>query len=92
MQDLLKNKIAPRKSERKKIRRKKKIRGRNSRRSSVRPVERHHMSIYSGTTWLGNVDQRGNEYTARSIRGKKIGCYATLTAAADAVSATAEAA
>jgi hypothetical protein len=86
------NKIAPRKSERKKNRRKKRIRRRNSRRTDARPVERHHLSIYSGTTWLGNVDQHGNEYTARSIRGKKIGCYATLTAAADAVSATAEAA
>jgi hypothetical protein len=92
MQDLLPLKKASRKSEREKIRRKKKIRGQNSRCSSARAVERHSLSVYSGTIWLGNVDQHGNEYTARSIRGKKIGCYATLTAAADAVSATAEAA
>lgn len=91
MQDLLKNK-APRKSGRKKIRQKKKIRGRNSRRSSVRPVERHHLSIYSGTTWLGNVDQRGDAYTGKTVAGRKIGVFGSLKVAADAVSDTAEAA
>ena len=54
MQDLLPHKKASRKSERKKIRRKKKIRGQNSRRSSARAVERHSLSVYSGTIWLGN--------------------------------------
>jgi hypothetical protein len=87
MQDLLPNKNAERKSQRKKICTKKKTRRRNSRRAAARPVERHSLSIYSGSTWLGNIEQRGNEYTAETIRGKRIGCFATLTAAANAVHA-----
>jgi hypothetical protein len=86
--DLIANKIRKRKSRREKIRRKRKIRGRNSRRSSARAVERHSLSVYSGTVWLGNVEQRDNEFTAKTIRGKKIGCFASLAAAANAVSVT----
>ena len=90
--DLLPKKIGKRKSARRKIRPKKKNTRGNSRRSPARAVERHSLSVYSGTVWLGNVEQRGNQFTAKSIRGKKIGCFGTLTAAADAVSAIAEAA
>ena len=85
MQDLLANKNAERKSQRKKICTKKKMRRRNSRRAAARPVERDSLSIYSGTIWLGNVEQRGNEFTAETVRGKRIGCFATLTAATNAV-------
>jgi hypothetical protein len=93
MQDLLPNKNAERKSQRKKIfTKKKKMRGRNSRRASTRPVERHSMSVYSGTLWLGSIEQVGDEFTAKTIKGKKIAVFANLKAAADAVSATAEAA
>jgi hypothetical protein len=92
MQDLLPNKNAPRNSERNKNRRKKKIRGRNSRHSSARAVERHSLSVYSGTIWLGSIEQVGDEFTAKTIKGKKIAVFGSLTAAADAVSAIAEAA
>jgi hypothetical protein len=88
MQDLLPPKNAERKSQRKKIRTKKKIRGRNSRLASARPVEQHSLAIYSGTTWLGDVEQRDNEFTAKTIRGKRIGCFASLAAPANAVSVT----
>jgi hypothetical protein len=84
-------KNAPRKSERKKIRRKKKIRGQNSRRSSARAVERHSLSVYSGTIWLGSTEQVGDEFTAKTIKGKKIGIFANLKLAADAISAKAAA-
>ena len=87
MQDLLPNKNAERKSARKKIRTKKKMHGRNSRRVSARPVERHSLSIYSGSIWLGNIEQLGNEFTAETVCGKRIGRFATLTAAANAVHA-----
>jgi hypothetical protein len=78
MQDLLPNKNAERKSQREKICTKKKTRRRNSRRAAARPVERHSLSIYSGSTWLGNIEQRGNEYTAETIRGKRIGRFAAF--------------
>jgi hypothetical protein len=48
--------------------------------------ERHLFSVYAGQSWLGNVEQRGDAFTARTIRGRKIGVYATLKVAADAVS------
>jgi hypothetical protein len=88
MQDLLPNNNAERKSQRKKHRSKKKIRGQDSRRASARAVERHQLSVYSGIIWLGDVNQHGNEFTAKTIRGKKIGCFASLAAAANAVSVT----
>ena len=86
------HKNAPRKSEREKIRRKKKIRGRNSRRSSARAVERHSLSVYSGTIWLGSIEQVGDKFIAKTTKGRKIPVFGSLTAAADAVSAIAEAA
>jgi hypothetical protein len=92
MQDLLPNKIALCKSARKKNRTKKKIRGRNSRGNSAHALERHLYSVYSGQIWLGNIDQRGNAYTAKTIRGKPIGTFDSLKGAAGAVSDTAEAA
>jgi hypothetical protein len=91
MQDLLPLKNAPRKSEREKIRRKKKIRRRNSRGSSARAVERHSLSVYSGTIWLGLIEQVGEEFTAKTITGKKIGIFGNLKLAADAMSAKAAA-
>lgn len=90
--DLLPKKIGKSKSARRKIRPKKKNARENPRRSPARGAERHSLSIYAGTTWLGNVEQRGDQFTATSIRGKKIGRFDSLTAAADAVSAIAEAA
>jgi hypothetical protein len=55
-------------------------------------TERHLFSIYSGQNWLGSVEQRGARFTARAISGKKLGAFDTLTLAADAVGAIAEAA
>jgi hypothetical protein len=92
MPDLLPTKNRKRKSARRKIRSKKKNPRGNSRRVSPRPLERHFLAIYAGTTWLGNVEQRGPEFVAKTVRGKKIGCFDSLTAAPDAVSAIAEAA
>src|SRR5262249_28200318 len=92
MQDLIKNKSPRRKTARRKIRAKKKNTPGNSRRPSGRAAERHSLSVYAGTTWLGNVEQRGDRFTAKSVGGKKIGCFDNLSAAADAVSAIAEAA
>jgi hypothetical protein len=86
--DLVPNKTTSRKSPRKKNRTKKKFRGRNCWRTSAQPVEQHSLAIYSGTTWLGDIEQHGNEFTAKTIRGKKIGCFASLAAAANAVSVT----
>jgi hypothetical protein len=90
--DLIANKIRKRKSRREKIRRKRKIRGRNSRRSSARAVERHSLSVYSGTIWLGSIEQVGDKFMAKTTKGRKIAVFGSLTAAADAVSAIAEAA
>jgi hypothetical protein len=90
--DLVPNKIRPRKTERKKNCAEKKIPGRNSPRPTARPVERHSLAVYSGTIWLGSIEQVGDEFTAKTIRGKKIAIFGNLKAAADAVSATAEAA
>jgi hypothetical protein len=92
MQDVIKNKSSQRKTARRKIRAKKKNTPGNSRRACGRAAERHLLSIYAGTTWLGNVEQRGDRFTAKSVRGKKIGCFDSLTSAADAVSAIGEAA
>jgi hypothetical protein len=78
MQDLLPNKNAPRKSERKKIRRKRKrLRG-NSPEVSKRAAERHSFAVYSGQNWLGSVEQRGDAFTAKTIKGKKIGIFQEL--------------
>jgi hypothetical protein len=38
------------------------------------------------------IEQVGDEFTAKTIKGKKIAVFGSLTAAADAVSAIAEAA
>jgi hypothetical protein len=92
MQDLLPLQNAPRKSEHEKIRRKKKIREQNSRRSSARAVERHSLSVYSGTIWLGSIEQVGDAFTAKTIKGKKIGIFGSLKLAADAISDVAGAA
>jgi hypothetical protein len=89
--DLIANKIGKRKSRREKIRRKRKIR-RNSSRSSARAVERHSLAVYSGTIWLGSIEQVGDAFTAKTIKGRKIAVFGSLTAAADAISDTAEAA
>ena len=89
--DLLPKKIGKRKSARRKIRPKKKIRGRNSRRSSAGAVERRSLSVYSGTIWLGLIEQVGEEFTAKTITGKKIGIFGNLKLAADAMSAKAAA-
>jgi hypothetical protein len=88
--DLIANKIGKRKSRREKIRRKRKIR-RNSRRSSARAVERHSLSVYSGTIWLGSIEQVCDEFTVKTIKGKKIGIFGNLKLAADAISAKAAA-
>ena len=88
--DLIANKIRKRKSRREKIRRKRKIR-RNSRRSSARAVERHSLSVYSGTIWLGSIEQVCDEFTVKTIKGKKIGIFGNLKLAADAISAKAAA-
>jgi hypothetical protein len=74
------------------IRRKRKIRGRNSHCSSARAVERHSLSVYSGTIWLGLIEQVGDQFTAKTIKGKKIGIFGNLKLAAGAISDTAEAA
>jgi phosphoheptose isomerase len=92
MQDLLPNKNAPRKSVRKKIRTKKKMHGRNCRSVSARAIERHSLSVYSGTIWLGSIEQVDEKFTAQTTKGKKIAVFGNLKAAADAVSAAAEAA
>jgi hypothetical protein len=92
MKDSLPNKNARRKSTREKIRRKKKNPRDDSRKASARAVERHSLSVYAGTVWLGNVEQVGDTFTARTIKNKKIAVFNSLKAAADAVSATAEAA
>jgi hypothetical protein len=89
--DLIANKIRKRKSRREKIRRKRKIRGRNSRRSSARAAERHSLSVYSGTIWLGSIEQVCDEFTVKTIKGKKIGIFGNLKLAADAISAKAAA-
>jgi len=92
VKDLMPNKNAPRKSERKKIRRKRKrLRG-NSPEVSKRAAERHSFAVYSGQNWLGSVEQRGDAFTAKTIKGKKIGIFGNLKRAADAISDTAEAA
>jgi hypothetical protein len=88
--DLIANKIGKRKSRREKIRRKRKIR-RNSRRSSARAVERHSLAVYSGTIWLGSIEQVCDEFTVKTIKGKKIGIFGNLKLAADAISAKAAA-
>jgi hypothetical protein len=78
-------------SERKKIRRKtKRLRG-NSPEVSKRAAERRSFSIYDGQNWLGSVEQRGDAFTAKTIKGKKIGIFANLKLAADAISAKAAA-
>lgn len=92
MKDLLSEKIGKRKHARGKIRPKKKNPRENSRRASARAVERHVLSVYSGTVWLGSIEQVGDAFTARTRRGRKIGVYRTLKVAADAVGDTAEAA
>jgi hypothetical protein len=92
MKDSLPNKIAQRKSKRGKIRRKKKIRERNCPQRLERAAERHSFTIYSGQNWLGSVEQRGDQFTARTNKNKKISVFDNLKAAADAVSNAAEAA
>ena len=92
MTKALPNKIGKRKHARRKIRPKRKNPRENSRRASARAVERHLLSVYSGTNWLGLVEQVSNAFTAKTIRGKKIAVFGSLKAAADAVSDTAEAA
>jgi hypothetical protein len=55
-------------------------------------ARRHSFSVYSGQDWLGNVEQRGDLFTTKTIPGRKIGSFDSMKAAADAVRATAEAA
>jgi hypothetical protein len=74
-----------RKSRRARSARKKKI-------NSAARAERQSFTIYSGQNWLGSVEQCGARFTARAISGKKLGAFDTLSLAADAISATAEAA
>jgi hypothetical protein len=92
MQDLLPNKNARRKSARGKVRNKKKNPRGNSRRASARALERRSLAVYDGQNWLGNVEQIGGQFTARTIKNKKIAVFGSLKAAADAVSDTSEAA
>jgi len=92
VQDLLPNKKSQRKSRRAKIRQKKQARRGNSRKISGRAVERHLLAVYSGQNCLGSVEQRGDTFTAKTVNGRKLGSFASLKSAADAVSATAEAA
>jgi hypothetical protein len=47
--------------------------------------ERHFFWITHGHTNVGFVSQAGNEFTARDADGRKIGVFASLKAAADAV-------
>ena len=55
------NKIAQRKS----------ARGKICRKNSKRAVERHSLAVYDGQNWLGSVEQRGEMFTAKTVRGKK---------------------
>ena len=82
--DLLPNKFARRKSGRGKSATNKKI-NRSAR------AERHSFAIYSGQNWLGSVEQCGDAFTAKTIKGKKIGIFGNLKLAADAISAKAAA-
>jgi hypothetical protein len=83
--DLLPNKFARRTSRRGKSATKKKI-------NSAARAERHSLAIYNGQIALGFVEQRGDAFTAKTIKGKKIGIFGNLKLAADALSDTAEAA
>lgn len=90
--DLLPKKMEKRKSARGKNRSKNNTPRGNSRRSSARAVERRSLAVYSGTNWLGSIEQRGDTFTAKTIKGRKIGVFGSMKAAADSVGATAEAA
>jgi hypothetical protein len=48
-------------------------------------AERHFFYITHGQTNVGFVSQVGSEFTARDADGRKIGLFASLKAAADAV-------
>ena len=80
--DLIANKIGKRKNRRAKSATNKKI----------NRVERHSFSVYHGQNALGFVEQRGDAFTAKTIKGKKIGIFGSLKLAADAISDVAEAA
>ena len=60
--------------------------------NSAARAERHSLAIYNGQVAVGFVEQRGDAFTAKAANGKKIGTFGSLKLAADAISATAEAA
>lgn len=44
-----------------------------------------HFAVYNGREHIGSVCERDGEFTACGAKGAKIGNFATLKAAADAV-------
>jgi hypothetical protein len=57
-----------------------------ARRSDQEKVARRHLTVTSGTATIGFIDGEGSRFTATAIAGVVLGVFASVKAAANAIS------